>query len=274
MTHAATSTARRIVGHLAGEAASEARRPVPAAPWSGLCRRLAGAAPALVGPALLAALAAGCASPMQVQETRDLAKAYENRVYDLERQLAECERERTRLGGQLRDERMGNLSDATYGGEIQERMRSLEAMLDGLGRPLQDIERFDVEGGYILMIQDKVLFESGSDELNTDGKAALASLAGEIQQRPHGEVFVRGHTDSDPVKKEETKRRFPKGNLQLSAARAIAVGSYLIEAASVPPKDVVVMGFGQWNPLKPNDSADNKRLNRRVEIFVSDPAQQ
>jgi chemotaxis protein MotB len=241
MTHAATTTARRIAGHLS---------------------------------ALLAALAAGCASPMQVQETRDLAKAYENRVYDLERQLAECERERTRLGGQLRDERMGNLSDATYGGEIQERMRSLEAMLDGLGRPLQDIERFDVEGGYILMIQDKVLFESGSDELGSDGKAALASLAGEIQQRPHGEIFVRGHTDSDPVKKEETKRRFPKGNLQLSAARAIAVGSYLIEAASVPPKDVVVMGFGQWNPLKPNDSADNKRLNRRVEIFVSDPAQQ
>jgi chemotaxis protein MotB len=124
------------------------------------------------------------------------------------------------------------------------------------------------------MIQDKVLFESGSDDLGPAGQAALGSLAREIQQRPHGEVFVRGHTDSDPVKKEETKRRFPKGNLQLSAARAIAVGSYLIEAASVPPKDVVVMGFGQWNPLKPNDSADNKRLNRRVEIFVSDPAKQ
>jgi chemotaxis protein MotB len=272
MTYA-TASARRSNGTSAGEAADQATCPVPThsrvAARSNPRRGFFGAA-----PVLLATLAVGCASPMQVQETRDLAKAYENRVYDLERQLAECERERGRLKDQVSDARMGNLSNATYGGEIQERMRSLEALLDGLGRPLEDIERFDVEGGYIFMIQDKVLFASGSDELGAEGQAALVSHAMVIQQRPHGEIFVRGHTDSDPVKKEETKRRFPKGNLELSAARAIAVGAYLIEAASVPPKDVVVMGFGQWNPLKANDSADNKRLNRRVEIFVSDPAKQ
>lgn len=236
------------------------------------------AKPSRTTPALSAllclGLAASCASPQQVQETRDLAKAYESRVYDLERQLAECERDRTRIGAQLRDERMGNLSNSSYSGEIQDRMKSLEAMLDELGRPVNDIERFDVEGGYLFMIQDKVLFASGSDELGPEGQAALRSLASEIAQRPHGEIFVRGHTDSDPVKKDETKRKFPKGNLQLAAARAIAVGSYLIDAADVPAKDVVVMGFGQWNPLKPNDSAENKRLNRRVEIFVSDPTQE
>jgi flagellar motor protein MotB len=35
---------------------------------------------------------------------------------------------------------------------------------------------------------------------------------------------------------------------------------------------VVVVGFGQHDPIRPNNSADNKRLNRRVEIFVSDAA--
>ncbi len=221
----------------------------------------------------LGALAlAACASPMEVQETRDVAKAYETRVYDLERQLAECNRERSRVTDQLREERLGKLSTASYGGEIQEQVRSLEAMLDQLGRPLNDIERFDVEGGYILMIQDKVLFASGSDELNAEGQAALRSLAAEIEARPHGEIFVRGHTDNDPVKKEETRARFPKGNLQLSAARAISVASYMIDSRLVAAKDVVVMGFGQWNPLKDNNNAENKRLNRRVEIFVSDPS--
>ena len=31
------------------------------------------------------------------------------------------------------------------------------------------------------------------------------------------------------------------------------------------------MGFGPWNPLRANDSSDSKRLNRRVEILISDP---
>jgi len=35
---------------------------------------------------------------------------------------------------------------------------------------------------------------------------------------------------------------------------------------------VTVAGFGQYEPIKPNDSSDNKRLNRRVEIFVADGA--
>jgi hypothetical protein len=38
----------------------------------------------------------------------------------------------------------------------------------------------------------------------------------------------------------------------------------------VNARDVVVVGFGQHDPVKPNTNADNKRLNRRVEIFVSD----
>ena len=58
------------------------------------------------------------------------------------------------------------------------------------------------------------------------------------------------------------------------------VGTALFVASRQRPdramlvRGLVVMGFGQWSPLKPNDSADNKRLNRRVEIFVSDPVKQ
>lgn len=247
-------------------ATSNARRSIVLTPLSKRVHALKACAAALI------ALAAACASPQEVQQTRDYAKACEIKVYDLQRQLAECVSERSRISDQLSDMRLGSLSNASFSGEVTDRIASLEEMLDGLGRPVKDIERFDVEGGYILMIQDKVLFESGSDELGQEGQLALRTLAGEIHQRPHGEIFVRGHTDSDPVKKEETKRRFPNGNLQLSAARAISVGAFMISQYPASAKDIVVMGFGQWSPLKPNDSAENKRLNRRVEIFVSDPA--
>jgi chemotaxis protein MotB len=80
---------------------------------------------------------------------------------------------------------------------------------------------------------------------------------------------VRGHTDSDPVVRPATLQKFPHGNLQLSAARAVEVASVLTASGGVPKDMVAVAGFGPYEPLVTNDSADNKRLNRRVEIFVA-----
>jgi chemotaxis protein MotB len=84
---------------------------------------------------------------------------------------------------------------------------------------------------------------------------------------------VRGHTDSDPVSKPSTKQKFPHGNLQLSAMRAVEVAAALAGTDKVKSRDIVVAGFGQHDPLKKNDNADNKRMNRRVEIFVADASQ-
>jgi chemotaxis protein MotB len=119
-------------------------------------------------------------------------------------------------------------------------------------------------------VQDKILFDSGSAELSADGKKALTKIASEIDAQPHGRIWVRGHTDSDKVSKPATKEKFPHGNLQLSAARAVEVASELVTSGKVPARDVAVIGFGPYDPIRKNDTADNKRMNRRVEIFVSD----
>lgn len=230
-------------------------------------RTIAGVTTAL----LLAASMASCASPQDVAYTRELAKDYENQVFDLERQLAEKNAELTRLHERYAEERKSSIVNAGFDGSLESRLDSLASMIDQRGGEVQDVERFDVEGGYLLMIQDKILFDSGSASLGASGNNALAGIAAEIAAAPHGEVFVRGHTDSDPVRKPETLRQFPHGNLQLSAARAVSVAAYLIENSALGGKDVVVMGFGSWRPVKPNTSAESKRLNRRVEIFVSDP---
>src|SRR5262249_5789392 len=123
---------------------------------------------------------------------------------------------------------------------------------------------------YVLMVQDKILFDSGSADLSEAGKQSIQTLAAQIAEKAHGRVWVRGHTDTDPVAKPATKEKFPHGNLQLSAARAVEVGAALVTSGKVDARDLVVMGFGPYDPVKPNSSAENKRLNRRVEIFVSD----
>jgi len=225
---------------------------------------------ARAGALLSLALVSACATQKGYDTAVQEQKYYQTKLHEQEKLNAQLREENDRLKQELKASQVAALSEAGFGDEWQSRLSELQAKIDGLNRPLKDIERFDVEGGYVLMVQDKILFDSGSSDLNAAGKGAIEKLAGEIQGRPHGRIWVRGHTDSDPVAKPSTKEKFPHGNLQLSAARAIEVGAQMISSSKIPARDVVVVGFGQHDPIKPNSSADNKRLNRRVEIFVSD----
>lgn len=216
------------------------------------------------------ALLSACATNRQYDTVVQEAKYNQTKLHEAERRLTQLEQENLRLKQQLKSNEVASLSEAGFGDEWQTRLSELQAKLDGLNRPLQDIERFEVEGGYVLMVQDKILFDSGSADLNAEGKKQITTLAADINAKPHGRIWIRGHTDSDPVSKPQTKEKFPHGNLQLSAARAVEVGAELIQSSKIAARDVAVVGFGQFDPLKPNNSSDNKRLNRRVEIFVSD----
>jgi flagellar motor protein MotB len=220
---------------------------------------------------LLAALTLGsCVSQRQYDDAVALAKFNQTSLHEKEQYIARLESENDSLKRALAMNDVSALSEAGFGDDLQSRLSELQRKIDTLGRPLEDVERFNVAGGYVLMVQDKILFDSGSADLNAEGKKRLADLAGEIMAKPHGRIWVRGHTDNDPVSRPQTKERFPHGNLQLSAMRAVEVAAQLSAAGKVPSRDVAVIGFGEYDPIRPNTSADNKRLNRRVEIFVAD----
>jgi chemotaxis protein MotB len=230
--------------------------------------RASALASALV-PLLAIGTFSSCVSQKQYDDAVELARYNQTSLHEKEKSNAELQAENERLKRQLATNDVNALS-AGYSGDLDSRLSELQSKIDNLGRPLQDIERFDVEGGYVLMVQDKILFESGSDALSAEGRKALTNIAGDINAKPHGRIWVRGHTDSDPVSKPATKEKFPNGNLELSAMRAVTVGAELAKSGKVKEHDIVVAGFGQYDPVKPNSSSDNKRLNRRVEIFVAD----
>jgi len=215
-------------------------------------------------------LMTACVSQAEYDESVGLAKSYQNQMYERDKALVDCQRERDELLAELRSSRAGVIN-SSFDESMEGRLSELQSMLDGLDRPPGDIERFDVEGGYVFMIQDKVLFDSGSALIGEEGKPELMKLAQEINGAPHGRIVVRGHTDSDRVVRPETLKKFPNGNMQLSAERAVSVGAFLEKEGKVSGRDLVVAGYGPHEPVRANDSADNKRLNRRVEIFVADP---
>lgn len=210
-----------------------------------------------------------CVTQRQYDDAVEFGRNQQTLLHEREQRIAQLEAERDRLRRDMAANGVSALSEAGYGGDLESRLSELQSKIDGLGRPMGDFERIEVDGGYVLLVQDRILFGSGSSDLSDEGRKTIQRIADEIEKAPHGRLQVRGHTDSDRVSKPATVERFPHGNLQLSAARAVEVAAALITSKRVDAKDVTVAGFGQYEPLKPNDSADNKRQNRRVEIFVA-----
>jgi len=237
-------------------------------------KRLAGATTLLIATGLISSCEStksiGLVSMHQYDEAVAFAKQSQTDYFDLEAEHRQLQIDYDDLQAQMRDEGMRqlsvNLTESAY-----DKLSELERQLSEMNRPMKDVEKFKLSDGYLYMIQDRLLFESGKADLGVDGTKALMEISQEIAASPHGTIWVRGHTDSDPVKKPATLERFPHGNLQLSAARAVAVGALLVESKSIKSSSVRVMGFGPHEPMAANNTAENKRMNRRVEIYVSNP---
>jgi chemotaxis protein MotB len=113
-------------------------------------------------------------------------------------------------------------------------------------------------------LKDRVLFSSGSTTLNKQGKAALDAVAEAFKSLKGKNVVVAGYTDNVPI---GSKTGFAD-NWALSTARAVTVVRYL-QSKGVPPDMLGALGFSQYRPVAPNDSAQNRSLNRRIEIALT-----
>ena len=82
-------------------------------------------------------------------------------------------------------------------------------------------------------------------------------------------LMVVGHTDALKIARREVRERFAD-NFSLSTARALAVADYL-KKAGVPEQRIGVSGFGAHEPIASNATVEDRRRNRRVEIFVLPP---
>jgi len=108
------------------------------------------------------------------------------------------------------------------------------------------------------------LFKPGEAAIGTDDQWLLGRIAGALKRVP-GQVDVIGHSDNIPIR----TLRFPS-NWELSKARAESVARLL--AASIGPARVRYDGRGDSEPVTPNDTAQGRAKNRRVEITLYVPA--
>jgi flagellar motor protein MotB len=146
--------------------------------------------------------------------------------------------------------------------------------IQALAEQYRDVFDFDAATGRLRFKAD-LTFDSGSDAVKPDAKAALTKLAGILvsDAAKSLRISIIGHTDNDPVKKPGTIARLKElgkapNNQGLSDARAEAVADVL-KAASVEAVRISAKGVGESQPIGANTGADGKAKNRRVEIFLS-----
>jgi len=119
----------------------------------------------------------------------------------------------------------------------------------------------------ILTFPEQIVFDPGDAQLKPAAQMTLSKVASFIQERSYLMAEVQGHTDDRPI----SNTRYPS-NWELSVDRATQVAKALI-GLGVNPTHLSVKGFGEYHPLCPNDSYENRLKNRRVEIQLSIPPQ-
>jgi len=115
--------------------------------------------------------------------------------------------------------------------------------------------------GLVMRLSDRALFEVGVAAISPQAIPLLKKV-GETIAGTDFEVRIEGHSDDLPIKTAQ----FPS-NWELSTARAVNVLRYFLEIGGISSQRLSAVGFGEFQPVVPNNSTAHRAQNRRVEII-------
>lgn len=215
-------------------------------------------------------------------------------IAKLKQQITDLMSDTTRLGQAIRDYRKSlysNLSEqeklnmllkekmeklaereATINklqAEVDAQNARLQSLLNSvkdalLGFSSDELTVTEKNGKIYVAMSDKLLFESGSAQVNKQGKEALGKLAEVLKKQYDIDVFIEGHTDNKPIKTVQFK-----DNWDLSVVRATSVVRILTKDYGVNPLQILPCGRGEFMPVDNNESVEGRAHNRRTEIIMA-----
>jgi len=263
-------------------------------PWTTSCCRRKPAGLLLL--VLAVALCSACVSSGSYQEVvgerdqlRDAKLALEKRVKLLEASNESLSGERVKLIGEVEDLRgeQGALHRSVA--DLQQRQADLAKKLDASRRELAQreaevhslsdtykglvgdlqaevadgqVEIEQLREGLQVKLSQAVLFPAGSAELSPAGRGVLAKVAARLASQDYA-IEVQGHTDDAPIR-GKLARQYPT-NWELAGARAARVVRLMVEQG-IQPQRLRAVSYADTRPVAPNDSAEDRARNRRIEI--------
>ena len=188
--------------------------------------------------------------------------------------LADGSAETARMLKELETSQMALNERSRRVNELEAMLRSREEAIKAIRRKVTDaLTGFDGKGLSIsikngnvyVSMDDKLLFRSGSFEIDPNGARAVHDLATVLAQNPDINVMVEGHTDDVPYRPNGQLR----DNLDLSAKRATTVVRLLLENKGIAPSRIIAAGRGESLPVASGKTSEARAKNRRTEIILT-----
>lgn len=117
--------------------------------------------------------------------------------------------------------------------------------------------------GLLILISDNVLFASGSDQVRQEDLVIAKEISDLLVLDPPRNIIISGHTDNVPINNSQFS-----SNWELSVMRAVNFMKIIIANDELDPAWFSAKGFGEYNPIASNETAEGKAQNRRVEILI------
>lgn len=168
--------------------------------------------------------------------------------------------------------------------ELKEKAKKLEELERILAQKDQDVQNLknkvlealkgfkdngltvEIRNGKVYVSMDeKLLFASGSAEVDKKGQEALQQLAKVLEKDPEIFIMIEGHTDNVPLRGTGCN----KDNWDLSVQRANSIIRILLKNSTINPGRLTAAGRSEFAPLVNNDTPENRAKNRRTEIILT-----
>ncbi|PIQ33638.1 MAG: hypothetical protein CO186_00525 [Zetaproteobacteria bacterium CG_4_9_14_3_um_filter_49_83] len=156
--------------------------------------------------------------------------------------------------------------------QLKQEIRSIKESLSNMEHTMEkEISANDVElkqtspQKFMVTVKEQLLFNSGSADLNPQGRELIAKFAKAFEKAPAtAHIRVVGHSDNRPVSKSSGY----KDNWALSAARAAAVVRSLIWGEDIAPSRMHIEAYADTQPIAENTTEEGRAKNRRIDLFV------
>ena len=147
---------------------------------------------------------------------------------------------------------------------------SMKALKDAISTALTNFEGKGLtveqrDGKVYVSMENKLLFQSGSWSVGSEGRKAVRQLANVLAENPDIAILIEGHTDNVPYKGNAQL----SGNWDLSTKRATAIVNILRENTSINPENLTAAGRGEYAPIASNDITEGRTKNRRIEVILT-----
>ena len=116
----------------------------------------------------------------------------------------------------------------------------------------------------IVRLSESLLFDPGRADLTVQAQTLIDKIA-KILATANKRVRVEGHTDNVPIHTAQFQ-----SNWELSTARASSVIRHMIDRFGFSPEMLSASGYGEYRPVAPNDTPEDRAKNRRVEFVITD----